>query len=182
MMALYRDKGINPLASLLPVIIQIPLFLALFIVLKSVIKPGEITHLVYPGVRNIAAIRDLIAASSFHPSLLHLIDLAKPSPVLAVLAGIAQYFQTKQIMPKPTPGDAQAAAMSSMTVIFPFLTFFLGLSLPGALSLYWAVASLVAITQQGYFLRQDVREMEDMADTNAAIEAPKGAGKKKGRK
>ena len=161
LLELYKERGINPFASLVPVLIQLPLFLALFVVLKDIIKPGEIAHLAYEPIKQLGAIKAIIAdGGSFKPTLLGIIDLSKSSPVLAVLAGIAQYFQTKQLAPAKTTGDSQAAAMASMTIIFPFLTAFIGLSLPAALALYWVVTSVVAVIQQGMILKQDVEEME----------------------
>ncbi len=166
LMELYKEKEINPFASLVPLLIQIPIFLALFAVLKDIIKTGEIARLSYSFVRSQSTIKDLIAAGgAFHPTLLGLINLAKPSAILAVLAGAAQYVQTKQLLPKKTePGDTQAQTMAGMTVLFPFLTAGIGLTLPAALSLYWVSASVVAIIQQWMLLRRDVEEMEDVAD------------------
>ncbi|HSX14791.1 MAG TPA: YidC/Oxa1 family membrane protein insertase [Candidatus Saccharimonadales bacterium] len=161
LMELYKEKEINPFASILPLLIQLPLFLALFIVLKDVMKPGEIAHLMYEPLKSIPIIKEIIAnPAAFKPELLGIIDLTKPNIFLAITAGIAQYFQTKQLMPKSTSGDTQAQVMNSTTKIFPFLTFLIALRLPSALALYWTVASLVAILQQSILLREDVRDLE----------------------
>ena len=62
--------------------------------------------------------------------------------ILAAVAGLTQYFQTKQLMPnKIEPGDSQAQAMATTSKIFPILTFLIGLRLPSALALYWAVST-----------------------------------------
>ena len=159
-MELYKEKGINPFASFLPLIIQLPIFFALYAVLKDVVKPGEIAKLSYEPVRHLGAIADIIRGGAFHPALLGAIDLAKASPLLAVIAAIAQFFQTRQLTPKPVNPDPQAQMMSTMTYIFPFLTFFVGLRLPSALALYWITTSAVAILQQTLILRRDVDEME----------------------
>ncbi|HSX01207.1 MAG TPA: YidC/Oxa1 family membrane protein insertase, partial [Candidatus Saccharimonas sp.] len=96
----------------------------------------------------------------FHPTFLGLVDLAKPSAVLAAIAALAQFVQTKQLQPKHPAADQQAKVMSSMVYLFPGLTFIIGLSLPSALALYWATSSGVAVLQQYLVLQRDVRELE----------------------
>lgn len=188
-MELYKEREINPFASFLPVLIQLPIFFALFIVLRDIVKPGEIAHIVYEPLKQLPVLADIIKNNAaFHPTLFGLIDLTKPSVVLAVLAGIAQFIQTKQITPKHQTKDSQAQIMAGMTYAFPALTFFIGLSLPSALPLYWFTASVVAIFQQYLVLQRDVRELEDgtptpsnapKATTKAALPAKATKAKKK---
>lgn len=160
-MELYKEREINPFASFLPLLIQLPIFFALFIVLRDVVKPGEIAHLAYEPIKNLTAIADIISGHvKFTPQMFGVIDLAKASPLLAGLAGIAQFIQTKQLTPNHPNQDTQAQVMKTMTYIFPFMTFFIGLSLPSALALYWVVTSAMAILQQTLILRRDVEELE----------------------
>jgi YidC/Oxa1 family membrane protein insertase len=163
---LYKERGINPFASLLPLLIQLPIIFALFYVLRDMIKPGEIAHLAYPFTQHLPAIKDIVhGTSSFNSTFLGLANLAKANIVLAALAGAAQFFQSRQLMPKNQAGQSsETKAISSATVtIFPFITFFVGLSLPSALPLYWVTTSLVALFQQGRVLRTDARELEEKA-------------------
>jgi YidC/Oxa1 family membrane protein insertase len=161
-MELYKEREINPFASFLPILIQLPKFFALFIVLRDIVKPDEIAKLAYEPVKQLGPIANIIHHKvAFHPTMFGLIDLTKASPLLAVLAGATQFIQTKQITPKHQDKDSQAQMMAGMTYIFPALTFFIGLSLPSALPLYWSTASLVAILQQYLVLQRDVRELEE---------------------
>ena len=161
-MELYKEREINPFASFLPLLIQLPIFFALFIVLRDIVKPGEIAHVVYEPLKHLPVIADIIKnKADFHPTLLGAIDLTKASPILAAVAAGAQFIQTKQITPKHTPGDTQAQMMAGMVYVFPALTFFIGLSLPSALPLYWFTASAIAILQQYLVLKRDIRELED---------------------
>ena len=167
LMELYKSRNINPLASLLPVLVQLPIFLALFSVLRDIIKPEQLAKLAYGWVARLDDVAGLVSGqSAINTHFLQFIDLSKPSPVLAVLAGILQYFQTKQIMASGQK-DAQAQAMASMSVIFPVLTVVIGLTLPSALALYWVATSLVAIFQQWYLLKRDVVEMEAIVESTA---------------
>jgi YidC/Oxa1 family membrane protein insertase len=187
-MELYKEREINPFASFLPLLIQLPILFAFFIVLKDIVKPGEIAHIAYEPVRHLGFIADIIKnKATFHPTLFNVIDLTKPSPLLAALAGVVQFIQTKQITPKHTQGDAQAQMMAGMTYVFPGLTFFIGLSLPSALPLYWFTASAMAVLQQYLVLKRDVRELEEGTPTPATLPQPQASrhhsGKgKKGRK
>jgi YidC/Oxa1 family membrane protein insertase len=168
-MELYKEREINPFASFLPLLIQLPIFFALFVVLRDIVKPGEIAHLAYEPIRQLGPIADIIHShAKFNPTLLGAINLTKPSPLLAVLAGLAQFVQTKQITPKNQGGDPQAQLMAGMVYLFPGLTFFIGLSLPSALPLYWLTASLMAILQQYLVLKRDVQELEDGTPAIAA--------------
>lgn len=185
-MELYKEREINPFASFLPLLIQLPIFFALFIVLRDIVLPGELAKVAYPFVQNLDAIADIIKNHApFHPTLFGLVDLGKPSVWLAAAGALAQFAQTKQITPKHTPGDTQAQVMTGMVYVFPFITFFVGLSLPSALPLYWAVSSLVAVLQQYLVLKRDVRELEEgvvVLPAPAASAAKKGSKTKKRRK
>lgn len=160
-MELYKEREINPLASFLPLLIQLPIFLALFVVLKDVIKAGEMAKLAYPAVQNLSYISGVIhGTATFSPTFFGLIDLTKASPLLAAIAALAQFWQTKMLLPKQRAKDQAAQITAGMTYVFPFLTFFIGLSLPSALALYWGTSSAMAIFQQWLVLRQDVEELE----------------------
>jgi YidC/Oxa1 family membrane protein insertase len=159
-MEMYKEKGISPFASLTPLFIQLPLLFALFFVLRDILNPEMISKLTYGPLKELDAIKNILADSShFKPTLLGLVDLTKPNVVLAFLAGAFQYIQTKQIMPK-NPSDPNAKAMAITTIIFPVLTVVFALSFSAALSLYWAMTSVVAIVQQKLILDQDLKEME----------------------
>jgi len=163
LMELYKEKGISPFASLTPILIQMPLLIAFYYALRHAVHAGDIAKMVYPYIANMPFIKEVIAnPAAYKPMLFGVVNLAKPNVVIAVLAGVAQYVQTKQILPKKT-GDkadtaAQVAQMSAL--LFPFMTFLFAMSLPSALGLYWLVASLVTILQQYLILRRDVEEME----------------------
>lgn len=174
MMEMYREKGINPFGSLLPLLIQLPIFFALYAVLRDIIKPGEIAKLAYPAVKNLPVIHDiLVHGGSFTPTFLGFIQMAHPAWYLALIAGLFQFVQTKMLSPKAPKGDAQAQAVAAMTYVFPVITFLIGLSLPSALALYWITTSAVAILQQYLVLKRDVVELEQEADVE---EAKLGAG------
>ena len=195
LMELYKEHGTNPFASILPLLIQLPIFFALYFALRDSITPGQIAHLAYEPVKQIPYIQAILNGSvQFHPYLFNIIDLTKPAWALAVTAAAAQFYQTKQMQPKNTADlEPAARAMMSATKFLPLLTGFIALTLPSALALYWTVTSLVAILQQGLSLRKGEEELEaEVVSVKpvaaAEIAAPKKstakkrAAKKKARK
>ena len=164
LMELYKERKINPFSSLGVALIQLPLLIALFIVLRDIVKPGEIAAITYGPIRQLPIIKDIINSNlTFNTQFLGILDLAKPSVIIGVLAGIAQYFQTKQLTPNTKSNDPQAKTMAATIYIFPALTVLIALSLPAALALYWAATSALAIFQQYLVLKKDVEVMEKEA-------------------
>ena len=165
LMELYKEREISPFGSIGLLLLQLPIFWALFAVLRDVVKPGEINSLAYSWVKHLGGIKDVLHHGGvINPTFLGHINLAKPALILAITAGLAQYFQTKQLLPKHQSADAQARAMQSTAIVVPVITILVGLTLPSALALYWTVTSLVAIFQQWLLLREDVAELEAAED------------------
>lgn len=161
LMELYKEKGTSPFAPLLPLLVQLPIFIALYSVLQKSVHADEIAKFSYSFVSQLPLLADVISHKvGFSPSLLGMINLTKPSLALALLAAAAQFYQTKQLQPKNQPMDDQAKVMSAMIYFFPIITALVAMSLPSALALYWAFTSIVAIYQQHVVLLRDAHEME----------------------
>jgi len=145
-MELYQKEKINPFGGCLPLLIQLPILIALYQVFWRGLQPEQLSQL-YSFVPNPGAI---------HPLFLGIMNLAQPSLILAVLAGISQFFQTKMVTPK-TPkvkkDQGQMAQFSGMMqkqmlYFFPIFTVLILLRLPAAIGLYWIVTTLFSILQQ----------------------------------
>jgi YidC/Oxa1 family membrane protein insertase len=112
LMELYKERGINPFASLLPLLIQLPIFIGLYVGLQKVVKdPQQIIDFSYDFVQNLPFMQDLAKnISQFDETLLGIVDLSQAAitseglyipALLVVLASVfMQYFQAKQLMPK----------------------------------------------------------------------------------
>ncbi len=125
MMELYRTEKINPLGGCLPILVQIPVFIALYWVLLASI---ELRHAPWLGW-----IQDLSAPDPFY--------------VLPVIYAVSMFVQTKL---NPQPADpVQARIMLIMPIMFSvFFLFF-----PSGLVLYWVVQNLISIVQQWHINR-----------------------------
>jgi len=153
MMELYKQEKVNPLSSCLPLLIQLPFFWAIFRVFRDELLGKAISPLLYSFISNPGAINHL--AFGF-------LDFSKPNIVLAILAGAAQFWQTKmmptQAAPVVTEGakdeNMMAAMNKQMLYIMPAVTVFICLSLPSGLSFYWFISTILTIAQQWYMFRK----------------------------
>jgi YidC/Oxa1 family membrane protein insertase len=124
MMRLYREQKVNPLGGCLPMVVQIPVFIALYQVLYASI---ELRHAGF---------------------IWWIKDLSAPDHPLALIMGASMVIQQWMT---PTTGDPrQAKMMLFMPVIFTFMF----LNFPAGLVLYWLVNNLLTIAQQYVMLRQ----------------------------
>ncbi|MBU3724570.1 MAG: membrane protein insertase YidC [Burkholderiaceae bacterium] len=126
MMELYKTEKINPLGGCLPILIQIPVFIALYWVLLASVE-----------MRNA-------------PWLGWITDLSAPDPyyILPVIMAITMFIQTKLNPPPPDP--IQAKVMMFMPLVFSVFFFFF----PAGLVLYWLVNNVLSIAQQWSVTRQ----------------------------
>lgn len=167
LMELYKEKEVNPFSACLPALLQFPILIAMFVVFqKSTGSIDSISNLLYEPIKNIPYISSLLSGQTqFTTSLFGLVNMAKPSYLLAILAGITQFLQVKMITPrkqKTDTKDPQAQMTSFMNYTFPALTVFIAWTLPAALPLYWISTNMVAIFQQWLIMRGEVEEMEEM--------------------
>ncbi len=146
---LYKEHKANPFSGCLLLLIQIPIIFALYYVFLKGVNLDE--GLMYSFV----SIPEKVSTV-----FLGLFDVSqKGILVLAVLAGVSQYFQAS-LMPKPpvpeksSPGSFQENLSKSMHTqmkyVFPFVVAFIAYSVSGAVALYWATSNLFAIGQQIY--------------------------------
>lgn len=159
MMQLYKDHKVNPFSSCLPLLIQLPFLIAVYQVFRNGLKSTSLDML-YPFIHNPGTINTMF---------LGFIDMNKPNLVLAVLAGLAQFWQAKTLMakqPAKAPSaDGKDASMTSimnkqMLYFLPIMTVVIGATLPGGLALYWLVITLLTALQQWHFLNANKSELQ----------------------
>lgn len=125
-MELYSKEKINPLGGCLPIVVQIPVFIALYWVLVESVQLRQA------------------------PFILWIHDLSAPDPffVLPIIMGISMFIQQRL---SPPPADPMQAKMFMFLPVF-FTVFFL--SFPSGLVLYWIVNNVVSILQQWYITKR----------------------------
>lgn len=114
MLELYRERGVNPFSSFGVLLVQLPIYIALFSVIRTITTDRDrIGEFTYGFLEQFEPIRRIIAdPASLNESLFGVIDLTRhafgsegvyfPLIILALVSAIFQYFQSKQITPEPT--------------------------------------------------------------------------------
>ena len=131
MMALYRENKVNPLSSCLPMLAQIPVFIALFNVLRSAV---ELRYASFLWIGDLSAPEGL-GATSWFPWFGGL-------NILPVLMAVTMGLQSAL-----TPGTGDRQQKRMMTVFMPVMMLFMFYRFASALSLYWTLSQFVSIVQ-----------------------------------
>lgn len=148
-MKLYKEAGINPLGCMWPMLIQFPIWIALY---QSIIRALASTP------ENLLDLANRIYAWPIVTQALPLneqflwLHLSKPDPylVLAILVGITMWVQQKMVTAPPT--DPRQQSMTQITTLMmPLMFAMLTLSFPSGLALYWVVSNIISIAIQ-YFV------------------------------
>lgn len=144
---LYQDAGVNPLAGCLPLLIQMPILMALYY---------SLWNFQYPTPE--------AAAFLWLPSM----SDADPTHIMPVLAGVFTFLQSYQVTDKSQP------AAKYMLYGMPVFITFIGWNFASGLVLYWAVMSICQIVQQWWLYRKDDMKQEavskQIAENLAAAE------------
>src|SRR3989344_4614935 len=148
-MALYKEHKVNPLSSCLPLLIQLPVILALFQVLNNQL-PKESIEGLYSFISNPGRLNSIS---------LGLVNLAVGNVWLSALAAGVQFCQTKMLQPKRGQAGPKLEPMANimqkqMLYFLPLVTFFVAVRLPAGLPLYWSVTTLFAIVQQFIIMKK----------------------------
>jgi len=193
-MELYKERGVNPFSSIGTLLLQLPIFIALFAVVNLITTDhNNIAKYTYDVFEGIPGIQQAIA-TQLNDTLFGLIDLTQHAfenntihwalVIMAIVAAILQYFQSKMLLPQPKEkrklrdmlkeqaagkqvdqAEMSAQMTSKMIWLFPLLTFWVSTYLSGALVLYLLTTNAVAIVQQYLVLHKDEEELHKMSET-----------------
>lgn len=153
-MEMYKNNKVNPLASCLPMLVQLPILIALYTVLQDGLHSKNLADSLYPFVSNPGSINQIS---------LGFLNMAESNKVLAILAGGAQYLQARTMTRKSPPkqagegakDEAMMAMMNKqMLYLMPVMTVVIGFNLPGGLTLYWFFGTLLMVGQQLWLSRK----------------------------
>jgi YidC/Oxa1 family membrane protein insertase len=199
MMKLYKEHKVNPLGGCLPLLLQLPIFLALYRVfagcgahnvkvcptgsvgtkylpagsaLTKAINAGKAGFLgMNLGLAPMAALR---AAGSFPGSILHVL----PYFLLILLMVFTTWYQQKQIQAVST--GQQAQQMQMMGKIMPLLLGVFSLNLPAGVSIYWVASNIWTIAQQRFILGKTAMATSPAGGAGPAASSDAGTGPAKG--
>ncbi len=178
MMALYKKEKMNPLAGCFPILLQMPIFYALY---KTLFVTIELRHQPFLYIQDLSApdpttIFNLFGLLPFDPTMLPVIGGILGIGFLPVLMGVAMWFQTKLNPPPADPVQAQVFAFMPFVFVFIFAPFAAGLVL------YWFWNTTLGILQQWYIMKKNGVKVElgqrlnlPWAKKSAATDAPSDA-------
>jgi YidC/Oxa1 family membrane protein insertase len=144
----YKKAKINPLASIFLLFLQLPILIALYRVFWRGFEADQFSYL-YSFTPH---------ASQINPNFLGFFNLSQGNLLLAILAGLTQFWQSKiSLKPdfsKSPKRDFATIFQRQAVFVLPFFTFTLLVSLPSALSLYIIITNLFSIFEQLFFKRK----------------------------
>jgi YidC/Oxa1 family membrane protein insertase len=128
---LYREHKVNPFSSCLPMLVQIPIFIALFTVLRSAV---ELRFADFLWIADLSQPENLFAGI-----------LPMPLNILPILTAVTMGLQTHL-----SPASGDPAQKKMMTWMMPIMLLFMFYSMPSALCLYWTISQVLSIAQMWY--------------------------------
>lgn len=158
-MALYKEYGINPFSSFFLILIQLPILFALYFVFLREGLTNVNVDILYSFIK---------IPESIDVNFLQLIDVSQKSFLLALAAGVSQFFQIRLILPKTKEvnegkrtlkDDLMRNMQMQMQYVMPFFIFFISYGLSGAIALYWTTSNLFMIGQELY-VRKNIKNEE----------------------
>ncbi len=146
-MKIYREAGVNPLGCLGPMIVQFPIWIALYQALRQLLGATPeafigLSERLYPWpyIRNAIPLEE------------HFLwmNLGSPDPVMPVLVGISTYLQQK-LMTTPSLDPRQQSMNNTMTWMMPLMFAWFTLAVPSGLALYWVTTNMIGFLM-AYFV------------------------------
>lgn len=142
-MELYKENNVNPAGGCLPLVIQLPIFWALYSTLfhfNNYITDPSQTHFLWFNLTQ----RD-------------------PYYILAILAAATSFIQTKVTSPSSamSGNDAAASTQKTMLYVMPLFMGYITTTVPSGLGLYWVVMNIVSVLQQLYINRKLDKQKEE---------------------
>lgn len=160
-MELYKEYNVNPMGGCLPLLVQFPIMIGFFYVLRDPVQYIFGDQATFDAInKSFLWIKDLgFAANATLPGtdIMNGVGLGfevpfigSAFPVLALIAGITTYFSTKMTTAQQPGGgsDQQKATQNTMAIMMPFMIFFFALNFPAGLTLYWAISNGFQMAQQ----------------------------------
>lgn len=166
MLGLYREKGLNPFASIIFMFIQIPIIFGLYFMFLHADFPLIQTEFLYSFVSAPEAINTLF---------LGIVDMTAKSFPIALLAGIFQFIQARLMrMPQSKPKEGEGPSFGKeftkslhfqMKYVFPVIIVVIASALPASIALYWATSNVFSIGQEIY-TRRKLKTEDQQPTTN----------------
>jgi YidC/Oxa1 family membrane protein insertase len=151
-MKLYKEAGVNPAGCILPMIIQFPIWIALYRTIRLVLGSTPesfigLSQRLYPW----AYVRTAVPLQNRFLWL----DLAQPDTtfLLAILVGASAWVQQKMTTPRNIGDERQQSMNNTMLWMMPLMFAWFTLTVPSGLGLYWCATNIIGVTLQYFYMR-----------------------------
>lgn len=161
-MKLYKDEGVNPMASCFPILLQMPIFFSLFEVLNGAARGHAVgywmekTPELVPSLQNATVFGAKISDKFWNPIPFGQVQAVALVLILAMTA--TTFFSQRQLMAKNMPAEALTGPMAQqqkmMLYLFPVIFAVGGVNFPVGVLIYWTCTNLWSMLQQFYVIRQ----------------------------
>jgi len=147
-MRLYKESGVSPAGCLLPMLVQMPVWIALY---QSIIRVLAMAPEDFLGLsQRLYSAWPLVFSQVPLESMFIGLDLARPNILMPILVGGTMWL-TQKMMTPPTADPQQQAQSQMMLWMMPLMFAFLTLQFPSGLALYWVTSNVISIVMQ-YFV------------------------------
>jgi len=151
-MKLYREAGVNPAGCLLPMLIQFPIWIALYQTIRVVLGSTPesfigLSQRLYPW----SYVREALPLQNHFLWM----NLAEPDTtfLIAILVGASTWVQQKMTTPRNMGDERQQSMNNMMLWMMPLMFAWFTLTVPSGLAVYWAATNLIGITLQYFYMR-----------------------------
>jgi YidC/Oxa1 family membrane protein insertase len=177
MMKLYRTEGVNPIGCLGPMLIQMPIWFALYAVLTRTVggtpeRTVELAQRLYPW--------DFIQTAVPLGTQFMWLDLGRPDMIMVVLVGVTTWLQTKLSLTQTTMSSPQAAQTQGMMLwMMPIMFAWFTISVPSGLAVYWTATNIIGIVMNYFVYGWNDRPWTDIfspSNSQGGPQKPRPAG------
>lgn len=187
-MAVYKKYGISPFSSIGTLIVQLPLFIAIYSAVRTAFGGTKsLGNLLYGPVKDLSYVKDFLSAGGHQiTTFADWADLARrpfanndvylPVLIVAITSILIQFLQVRQTLPskKAQTDDPNEKLQNSMPYIMVLLFGWISLSVEGAISFYLAAGALVAIFQQYFILQQEKHAEVEIEESKPTVKVLTG--------
>jgi YidC/Oxa1 family membrane protein insertase len=151
-MKLYKEAGVNPAGCILPMLVQFPIWIALYRTIRLVLGSTpesfiDLSQRLYPW----AYVRQAVPLENRFLWM----NLAQPDTtfLLAILVGASTWVQQKMTTPRNIGDERQQSMNNTMLWMMPLMFAWFTLTVPSGLAVYWAATNLVGVALQYFYMR-----------------------------
>jgi len=171
-MELYKEANYSPFSGCLPLLIQFPIIIAFFYVIRDPVRYVFRDQVLFDTInRSFLWIKDLGFTENhvFDGGLVNGLSMGGMSlpflgyafPILAVISGVTTYLTTK-LTAQPSLNEQQASTQRTMNTMMPIMIFVFSIQFPAGLALYWVVSNLFQLVQQLIVLNSSKNPKEEL--------------------